>query len=285
VSLIREFVDSWPLFGATYVAAWLIAAGLGLMGVLVVARDQVFVGAAVAQATTLGIAAGMLFAPEEGHGPAWVRGAVLSGAAVLFAIGASLVTSRAGSVLRESREAVTGWVFLFSSSVAVLILAQSPHGTEEVHHLVSSSIILATQIDVVVFAGVAFITALAVALWHRKLLLWVMDPTTAAAVGVRTHLIETVSAVWLGLVLGLAIRASGTLYTFGCLVLPALVAKRLCREVGSMLWVAPVVGLMAAVAAFVIGNHYDQLPQAQLTVAGLCALVALGWAYRRFAGR
>ena len=52
--MIQEFVASWPLFHNTYLVGWLIALLLALVGVLVVARDQIFIGAAVSQASTWG---------------------------------------------------------------------------------------------------------------------------------------------------------------------------------------------------------------------------------------
>jgi zinc transport system permease protein len=61
------------------------------------------------------------------------------------------------------------------------------------------------------------------------------------------------------------------LYTFGCLVLPALVAKNVCREVRPMFVVAPVIAVGVATVGFVLANHYDD-PPAQMTVALLCLL-------------
>ena len=73
--------------------------------------------------------------------------------------------------------------------------------------------------------------------------------------------------------MGLSIRVSGTLYTFGCLVLPALVAKHLVREVRALIWVAPALAVAAAVVGFVFANYWDT-PPAHMTVALLCG--ALG---------
>ena len=79
---------------------------------------------------------------------------------------------------------------------------------------------------------------------------------------------------------GLSIHVAGMTYAFGCLVLPALVAKNLCREVRTMFLVAPVVGIVAAFAAFVLANHHDY-PPGQTAVALLCGLLALAWVARR----
>jgi ABC-type Mn2+/Zn2+ transport system permease subunit len=54
--VIQEFLASWSLFGDAYLVGLASALVLGLLGVWVVARDQIFLGAAVSQASTLGVA-------------------------------------------------------------------------------------------------------------------------------------------------------------------------------------------------------------------------------------
>jgi ABC-type Mn2+/Zn2+ transport system permease subunit len=88
------------------------------------------------------------------------------------------------------------------------------------------------------------------------------------------------TSAWLGLAVGLSIRASGMLYTFGCLVLPALVAKNLCREVWLMFIVAPLFAVGTGVLSFILANHYDY-PPGQMAVALFCLELAAVWAFRR----
>jgi ABC-type Mn2+/Zn2+ transport system permease subunit len=102
----------------------------------------------------------------------------------------------------------------------------------------------------------------------------------AAAVGMRLKPWALVTSAWLGLAVGLSIRSAGMLYTFGCLVLPALVAKNLCREVRPMFVVAPLVAVCTGAVGFMLANHYDD-PPAQMTVALLCLLLTIAWLIRR----
>ena len=59
--MISDFIDSWSLFSHTYTSALLIGLSLSLMGVVVVARGNVFVAAAVSQASMLGVALSLFF--------------------------------------------------------------------------------------------------------------------------------------------------------------------------------------------------------------------------------
>jgi len=280
--MIGEFVASWPLFQNTYLVGWLIGLLLSLVGVLAVARDQIFVGAAMSQASTLGIALamwiGIWVAPET---LPWLHSdEFLSAMAVTFSLIAALITGGWAELNRESHEAITGWVFLLSTSLSILIVSHSPHGLEEIHRLLASSIIGATRADVWNFSALAGLTALFLATTHRRTLLFLMDPAMAAAVGMHTGRWAAIISLLLGLAVGLSIRSSGMLYTFGCLVLPALVAKNICREVGPMFLVAPLVAILTGAVAFVLANHYDY-PPAQMTVALLSLLLTIAWLFRR----
>jgi ABC-type Mn2+/Zn2+ transport system permease subunit len=279
--MIDDFVASWDLLRNMYLAGWSIAALLALTGVLVVARDQIFLGAAVSQSSTFGIALALTIEEAlalEGHGrfdPELFH-ALLGGG---FAVLAALVTARASRAHRETHEAATGWVFLAAGSGTVLLVAHSIHGLEEVSRLTASTMIGAAGSDALAFAGLFAVTAATVAGFRARLSLLVTDPEMAGAVGMRVGLWETGIYVWLGLVVGSAIHVAGTVYAFGTLVLPALVAKTFCREVRSIFIAAPLVAVASAVAAFVLANHHDY-PPAQLTVVLLCALLGLGRAVR-----
>jgi ABC-type Mn2+/Zn2+ transport system permease subunit len=253
---------------------------LSLVGVWVVARDQIFLGAAVSQASTLGTALAI-----------WIQGGAIAHAvgsealtftfAVLASVATALLTSRPARPGAESSEAVTGWVFLVGSSIPVLLLASNPHGLEEVHRLLFSSILGASRIDVFLFCGLLVVTLVGAFRLRDRIILYAMDPEMAGAVGMRLGVWRLGTAVWLGVAVGLSIHSAGMIYSFGCLVLPALAARKLCREVRPMFWVAPVIGLGTAVVSFVVAHDLDW-PPAQLTVAVQCAVLGGAWTWRRF---
>jgi zinc transport system permease protein len=279
--LIQEFLSSWPLFHNTYLAGWAIAVLLGLVGVIVVARDQIFIGAAISQASVLGLTVGMWFGRLVSlTNASWYEfDAFVSLFGGLFAVCGALITASPGSTNQKSREAITGWVFLLGIGGSVLLVAHSPHGLEEVHRLVVSTLIGATTADVLVFAVMALVTLAAFARWQEPLLLLLMDPEMARAVGLRVVLWERLLYVWLGFTVAFSLRVSGMVYTFGCLVLPALFASILCREARMMFIVAPIVALAATLAAFILAHHYD-FPPAHLAITLMVGLVGVGWVVR-----
>lgn len=280
--MLEDFLTTWGLFQNAYLVGWLSSLLLAPIGVIVVARNQIFLSAAIAQASTLGIAIGMSLGGVEALAMGgWLQSdAFLSASAVAFAVMATLTTTLGQPIVLESMEAMTGWIFLFSSSVSILLLAHSPHGLEEIYRLLSSSLIGATRADVWTFATLAALSLLGLLVYHRRLLLVVLDPSLAVAMGMRRWVWELLMGTWLGIAVGLSMRSVGMIYTFGCLVLPALAAKQMCREVRSMLVMAPMVALTAAAFGFAFANHYDY-PPAQMTAALLCAWVVVAWAGKR----
>jgi len=283
--MIGEFLESWPLFQNAYLSGWFVGLLLSVLGVYVVARDQIFLGAALAQASTFGIAFGLWLSGTCPAAVAAVCGCAHNDMlplvlAVVASVLAALLTAREGGEGRESREALTGWIFLASSSMALLLLFHSPHGTEEVQRLLASSLLGAQGWEVWMYGGLAAVTMIVFVCARDRLALLAMDPVMASAVGLRTRIWNYALYAWLGLSIGLAIRSTGILYAFGCLVLPTLAARGFCRQIRSLFWVAPMLFLLTAVPAFVLANHYDY-PPAQFAVALLAGVTVVGWVARR----
>ena len=280
--MIAGFLDSWALFHDAYLAGWLIGALLSLVGVFVVARDQIFIGAAVSQASLFGIAVGMwssyLFA--AGAASWWdseLFHAVMGG---LFAVLAAFITSRAAHRGgRETPEAVTGWVFLVSTSGSILLMSHNRLGMEEINRLLSSTIIGAHRQDVWIFLGLMVLSVLLLSLNYRSVVLIALEPDMARVAGLRVGLWNGLLAAWLGIVIGFAIHVSGVVYAFASLVLPALVAKNLARTARSLFFIAPCTSLGTGVVAFILANHYDY-PPGQTATACLCVLLACAWLLR-----
>ena len=278
--MIAAFFDSWALFHDAYLAGWLIGVLLSLVGVFVVARDQIFIGAAVSQASLFGIAVGIWSGTLLGAGGWWdseLFHAVMGG---LFAILAAFVTARAAHRGgRETPEAVTGWVFLVATSGSILLMSHNPLGMEEVNRLLSSTIIGAHRQDVWVFFGLTALTGLVLSLKYRSVVLIALEPDMARVAGLRVGLWNGLLSAWLGIVIGFAIHVSGVVYAFASLVLPALIAKNLGRTARSLFFLAPCISLGTGVIAFVLANHYD-FPPGQTAAACLCALLAGAWLLR-----
>ena len=261
--MLADFIASWSLFENAYLSGLLLAVVLPLLGTLVVARNQVFIGAAISQSSAFGIACGLLFAPGAEH-------SAIIGCGILAAVAASLLCRVSWN--SASGEARSGWIFLFAGSFSVVLLSQSPIGREEITRLLSSSILGATRGEVYFVAGIAALTAVTVTLFRRGVVLFLIDPVNARAIGVPIDRIELIASIWLGFVIGVAMKLTGLLFTFGLLLLPVMVISNLVGTVALVLLGAPIVAVVAVLIAYVGANRWD-LPPGQAATALLSLLV------------
>ncbi len=280
--MIADFADSWLLFHNAYLSGWFIGVLLSLIGVLIVARDQIFIGAAISQASLLGIAVGIVLGGSitlelESWWNSEFFHSIMGGT---FAVLAAFLTAQARlQTDQETHEAITGWVFIGSGSGAILLLAHSPHGLDEVTKLLSSTIIGARGFDVWVFSVMTLLTIIFLTRSYRSVLLLVLDLEMARAVGMRTGLWNSLLSVWLGLAIGFAIHVAGVIFAFAHLVLPALIAKHIGRTARSMFVIVPCVSILCNMYAFLLANHYDY-PLGQMAAAILSLVLLLTWSLR-----
>lgn len=242
------------------------------LGVYVVLRRIVFVGATMAQISSAGIALGIL----SGWSPnAWSVG--LTFVAVLFFAHPSFGK-------RWPQDAMLGALFTVSGAAAVLLVAHTARGNEEVVHLVQGNLLAMTASEAR-WLSVAFAAILAVHVALFKEFLYLsFDPTMAATQGYRAGRWNLAFYVLLGVAIALAIKAIGILLMFAFLVIPASLGLILTRRLGAVFGVA----MLAAAAAVYLGiglsYRYD-FPSAPMIIAVLGGLLALGAAWRGLAGR
>ena len=129
-----------PLFWPAYAVAVFSAVALSVVGVLVVARRQVFIGAAVANASTLGVALAWYVTLKTGLGSGGGEGAVQVVFALMAAVATAVWTMR--SVLsrgeRLSGDERTAAVFVIAAVLTVLLVANLPQGRDQICLLYTS---------------------------------------------------------------------------------------------------------------------------------------------------
>lgn len=274
----------WELFGDAVATGVLLAAALPWFGVVLVLRQQLFLAAAIGQGANLGIAVALW----AGLGGAAVGAAhdesVALGAGVCAGAATAIAAMRALSRRGSSLEARAAWMFLCGGSGAMLLLADAPHGLQEVQRLQLSSLLGASASDVWVSAGLVSIAAAALWRWRRLLLAWAMDPATVQAHGGSVLRLDVLVGGAIGGAIGFSIHATGLPFTFGVAVLPVLLLRELAGSLAAVLGWAPVVGAGGFLAAFWLADRAD-LPPGQATVVLLGAAVVAARGGRTLAAK
>jgi ABC-type Mn2+/Zn2+ transport system permease subunit len=244
-----------------------IGAVCAFLGVYVVLRRMVFVGATLAQISSAGIALGIL----TGWSPNALSLA-FSFLAVLFL--AHLTIRR-----RLPGDAALGIAFTVSGAVAVLLVAHTAAGNEEVVHLVQGNLLAMTSREARTLAAVFGAVLLVHLAFFKEFLYISFDPPMAATQGYRANRWNLAFYMLLGLVIALAIKAIGILLMFAFLVVPAALGLLVARGLNGTFVVAVASAVLAVFLGIYFSYRFD-FPSGPMIVAVLGGLLAVGALYR-----
>lgn len=260
-----------PFMRHVLVAGVLVAAGLAPLSVYVVLRRIVFIGAAVAEISSAGVALAILLGLEP------------FGVVLVLTVLTFLAFSRAADSRRLPLEALIGMLYAGGSAIAVLMIYKVPRGEGSILNVLFGNI-LTVPVELLWGLAAAFILVSAIQyLAYKEFLIAAYDPDMARALGIRVGLWNTVFYVTVGLAVAIAIRAVGALLTFTLLVAPGATALCLSDRLSRAFGLAAVLGVVATVAG-VWGSYWLDLPTGPAIVGLLAACFALGYGYSRLWG-
>lgn len=234
----------------------------GYLGVFIVLKRIVFVGAALTQVSGAGIALAFLVK----WNPLW--------SAILFALLGSALFAQPFAERKISRESLLGAVFLTFSALMVLLAYKGPHGMEEIQHLMAADILTVAHDEVVQVWWLGGFVLACFLLFRKEFLLIAFDSETAQAMGYRTRLWEFAFYLLLGSLIGFVLHLVGMLLIFGYLVLPAMGALLITRRLWTTFFVAILTAIIATVGGILISVVFD-LPTTAAIVVLLGTLTLL----------
>ncbi len=255
-----------PFLRHVLLAGVLVALGLAPLSIYVVLRRIVFVGAAVAEISSAGVALAILF-----QLPPFAVALVLT--VVTF-----LAFSRAADSPRLPLEALIGMLYAGGSAAAVLLIVKAPRGEGSILNVLFGNI-LTVPLPllwgmVIAFAIVLLIQYLA----YKEFLIIAYDPDMARALGIRVTLWNTIFYVVVGVAVAIAIRGVGALLTFTLLVAPGAAALCIAERLGRAFGLATGFGVLASLIG-IFGSYWFDLPTGPTIVALLAAIFAASYAY------
>ena len=259
-----------PFMRHVLLAGVLVALGLAPLSVYVVLRRIVFVGAAVAEISSAGVALAILFNLEPFP------------VALILTVVTLLGFSRAADNPRLPLEALIGMLYAGGSAAAVLLIAKSPRGEGDILNVLFGNI-LTVPLPLLWMMVVAFAAVLAVQYFaYKEFLITAYDPDMARTLGIRVGLWNTVFYVALGVAVAIAIRGVGALLAFTLLVAPGAAALCMVGSLGAAFTLATVIGVAATVVG-IAGSYWLDLPTGPMIVGILAVIFGLSylWAATR----
>lgn len=248
----------------------LVVGGLcAFLGVQVVLRRIVFVGAALAQVSSAGV------------GLALCTGGNPSAISLAMTLAGALVFSLKSFERRVTRESLIGIGYAAGSACAVLLVAKSAHAEAHLLDVLSGNILTITpgQVWLMVFLSLAAV--LVHFLFNKQFMFSAFDPETARACGFRSGLWDLLFFVILGTAISFAIRVVGTLLAFAFLVVPAVTALILSQRFAGIYSIAVGSAWLSTIAGLFLSYRFD-LPTGPTIVAVSCALLIVAWLVSRY---
>ena len=226
----------------------LLSASAPLVGVFLLLRRMSLTGDAMAHAILPGAALGYL-ASGLSLG-AMTAGGLLAGMAVVLASG---LVARS-TALRE--DASLAAFYLLSLAAGVLIISSQGRNVDLLRVLFGSVLAL-DDATLLLLAVIAAVTAVALLLLYRPLVLECVDPAFLRSVSRLSPVAHYGFLMLLVLNLVAGFHALGTLLSVGMMILPAAAARLWVRQLTGMLMLAGVLSAIGSTVGLVMSYRYE----------------------------
>ncbi len=277
--MVQEFFDVFPFLRNAMIAGMLAGLVAPLIGAHFLLRRIVFLGIAIPQLASAGIACALLV---QGLGWFGLTAGMEAGpvvpmaGALLFTIGGIVVLGALVNRRPEFADIQVGFVFAAAGALSILLLAPNPVGEAHMLNLLKGESIATSNRDA---AGAVLFGMLIVggfALFQRDFLLLSLDRDFAVTLRKPAARHDLLFYVLAGCGVSLCVLTVGPVTTFGHLVLAPMLALLVTRGMKLFFLAASLAGVTAAGVGLVAGYFLD-LPVGPTTVVLLAAAYVIVW--------
>lgn len=254
------------------VASLLIALPLSYLGLFVVLRRVTFVGAALGQLASAGVALGLLL------------GIPMLAGASLLTLGGVTFFSLDLPRRRVPEEAWVAVAYAASGAAGVLLMNFAPHGEADMMSLLFGNILGFDPADLSWMAMVFLAVAAVHVLFLKEFLMVAFDPESARVLGYKVGMWNFLFFFTLGVAIAVAIRVAGVLLVFSYLVFPPMIGLLTCRQWKTSALVSVLSGCLASGGGVWASLKWD-LPTGSTIVAVNFALLLVALAYWKAVGK
>jgi ABC-type Mn2+/Zn2+ transport system permease subunit len=266
----------------------LVGLACPLVGVFLVMRRLVFMGVALPQISSTGVAVALSLPlwlgfrlTDNGSHSAHVLAFVGSMAFSLAAILILAFLERRGRGQPEGR---LGAAYVIAAALSILLLSKNPYGEIGWLDLLKGEVITISNFDLLLTAATLMLVLAVLGLFHKELLFVSFDRAMAITLDKNVVFWDVLLYLLIGLTVSMAVLSVGPLIAFGFLLLPALSAHLLARNMRRFTALASLVGGIAAFLGFWIAYQFD-LPVGPTDVVLLGMIYAIAGVIAKFLSR
>jgi len=255
-----------------------------LVGVFLVLRRLVFMGVALPQISSTGVAIALsvpmwlgLLEPEH---PAHSEHILAFTGSLLFSLSAILVLAFLERRARGSPEGRLGTAYVVAAALSIILLSKNTYAEVGWLDLMKGEVITVDNADLTMTASTLAVVLVVLGLFNKEFMLVSFDRAMAITLGKNVVFWDVLLYLLIGLTVSMAVLSVGPLISFGFLLIPALAAHLFARNMRQFTVLASLIGGVAAFVGFWLAYQWD-LPVGPTDVVLLGAVYGLGWIVQR----
>jgi zinc transport system permease protein len=276
-SSVDEFIKSYFLWRDPMIVGAVSGAICGFLGVFVVLRRIVFVGAMLSQVSSFGVALAFYMG---GFAAFSSLGSMIDPFAIslIMTALAALFFALKKDFFRISQEGAIGFGYLLASGAVVIIGNLITHEAHDIADILFGSAVVVDPKEVYIVPAVAFFSILIHWIFFKDFIFVSFDPETAQLFKYPVRILNTVLLLTVGIVIAVTTRALGALPVFGLTVLPPLTALFLTESLNRVFLLSVLIGVLSAVLGYFFSFILSLPTGASITTcASLFFLIGICW--------
>lgn len=278
VETFKLFLESSDIWGGAVAAGAITGAVCGFLGVYVVLNRMVFVSAALAQISSLGVMLAFWISSHSSAHETHVDDTAALLLGIGFAVAFSIFLVRARADLQVARvrssESIIGFAYIVSSAGVVLLGDRVSQGAHDVANLLFGNAVIVDGFHLALLACLT-LPFLALHIWLFKDVFFVSyDATTAKTMGYPVRFLQLFLLLTFGIVISIATRTIGALPVFAFSTLPAMFALAIFENIYFVFAAATLMGVLSAVGGYAASFMLSFPTGACMSAFGGMALVA-----------
>jgi len=282
MSALAEILSPSFLLRDALIASVIVGLMCPLVGAYFVLRRMIFLGVALPQVSSAGIAFSFLtyrlmVGPHQ-HLEVSERVLAILGS-LAFTLAATMALAVLESRGRGTAEIRIGATYAIAAALTILFLAKDPHGEAQMVNLLKGDILATTGTSLAWLLAILSGVSLALFAFRRELLLVSFDRDLAVVFGKRVGLWDVVLYLLIGLVISIGVMVAGPMATFGFLVIPPVTMRLIAGRMLTFSLGSACLGAATAFGGF-YGAYVLDLPLGPAEVALASIVLALVGAMR-----
>ncbi len=252
----------FEFFRRALIAATMVGALTGLVGVFIVLRRMSYIGHGMSHAIFGGAVVG------------YVAGFNFYLASGIWGFGSALLINQTTRRRQIGADAAIGIVTTASFALGVALISRAKSVTTNFDAALFGNLLGVSTADLWVIAGVLLSTVLVLFFLYKQILFLTFDGEVAPVYGVPTGWIDSLFALVLAATIIASIRIMGVTLIAASLVIPPVIARLLTDRFAYMLPLSSFIGAVVAASGMFLSYYLDVASGASIVLlsAGVFAL-------------